>query len=83
MTEYIFTVKGMACEMCENHINDAVRQIAETKSVKSSRKKEETVVIAENLDTEKVCKAIRNLGYDVNGVLERPYQKRSLFGFGR
>ena len=83
MTEYIFTVKGMACEMCESHINDAVRRVADIKSVKSNRKKDETVVVAEELDTERVCEAIRSLGYDVDGFLEKPYQKRSLFGFGK
>ena len=83
MTEYIFTVKGMACEMCENHVNDAVRRVADIKSVKSNRKKDETIVVAEELDTECVCEAIRSLGYDVDGFLEKPYQKRSLFGFGK
>ncbi|MBQ6425579.1 MAG: heavy-metal-associated domain-containing protein [Clostridia bacterium] len=81
MKEYIFTVKGMACEMCENHINDAVRRTADVKSVKSNRNRNETVVVAEGLNTALVSETIRNLGYDVDGISEKPYQKRSLFGF--
>ena len=83
MTEYRFTIKGMACEMCENHINDAVRRIADIKSIKSNRKKGETVVVAEKLDAVRVCEAIRGLGYDVNGFQEKPYQKHTLFGLGK
>lgn len=81
MKEYIFTVKGMACGMCESHINDAVRMVADIKSVNSDRRKEQTLVCAETLDTEKIKQVIRDLGYSVSKeVTEREYAKKALFG---
>ena len=41
----------MSCAMCENHINDVVRRMRDIDRVKSSRQKNETVVIADTLDT--------------------------------
>ena len=54
----------MSCAMCENHINDAVRRMCDIDSVKSSRKKNETVVIADTLDTEVIKKVLSVLGYE-------------------
>ena len=81
MTEYTFTVRGMSCEMCEAHINDAVRACGDVKRVKSDRKKNQTVALAESLDTAAVVAAIRALGYDADDAVgEAPYEKKSLFG---
>lgn len=40
-------VEGMACGMCEAHINDAVRQNFAVKKVTSSHSKGKTEIIAE------------------------------------
>ena len=40
-------VDGMACNMCESHVNDAVRKAFAVKSVKSDHKAKRTVIISE------------------------------------
>lgn len=81
MKEYTFTVKGMACSMCESHINDAIYKIDGVKKVKSYRRKHQTVVTAEDLNTESVLKAVRDLGYDIDdSFTEKEAEKKSLFG---
>ncbi len=78
MKEYIFTVKGMNCSMCESHINDAIYRLSGVKKVKSNRGKNQTVVTAENLDVEKVISAVRELGYDIeDGFSANEIEKKS------
>ena len=79
MKEYIFTVNGMACQMCENHINDAVRRNANVISVKSDRKKNSVTIVADSLDTDLITAKIKELGYTVGGVSEQSYEKKSFF----
>jgi len=81
MKQYTFEVKGMMCGMCESHINDVVRSNADVKKVASSKKKNETVVIAESLDVEKIKSAIRSTGYEVGEEVKiEEYEKKGLFG---
>lgn len=40
-------VSGMACSMCEAHVNDAVRSALPVKKVSSSHSKGEVVIISE------------------------------------
>ena len=47
MIQYTIAVEGMACSMCEAHINDAVRKAFPVKKVTSSRSKKETTVLTE------------------------------------
>ena len=47
MIQYTIAVEGMACSMCEAHINDAVRKTFPVKKVTSSRSKKETTVLTE------------------------------------
>ena len=76
-------IEGMACGMCEEHINDAVRQAFKVKKVTSSHTKKQTVIIAENDISERELKeVIEKAGYDVVSVSSEPYEKKSLFGFG-
>lgn len=79
MNQYVFTVKGMRCGMCESHINDAVRRCAKIKKVKSSHFKDETIVVADELDIDKIKFEIRQLGYDVDdNVIVSEYKKKFL-----
>lgn len=79
MNQYVFTVKGMRCGMCESHINDAIRRCAKIKKVKSSHSKDETIVVAEELDIDKIKSEIRQLGYDVDdNVIVSEYKKKFL-----
>ena len=81
MTETRVKIDGMACGMCESHVNNAVRKACTVKKVRSSRAKCQTVVISEaELDPELIAAAIRGTGYDVGMIQKEPFQKRWLFG---
>lgn len=54
MIKIILDVEGMACGMCEAHVNDAVRRAFPVKKVSSSHTKGKTEIISEApLDEEK------------------------------
>ncbi|MBQ3986594.1 MAG: cation transporter, partial [Oscillospiraceae bacterium] len=51
MIKTTLKIDGMACTMCESHVNDAVRKVADVSKVSSSYKKGITeIVSAEPLD---------------------------------
>ena len=83
MKKYVFSVSGMSCAMCENHINDAIRRTCEIKSVKSDRRKNETVILAERIEPDRVIAELHNLGYEANLISETAYEKQSLFNLFR
>lgn len=73
-------VEGMACSMCEAHINDTVRKEFRVKKVTSSHTKKQTVIIAEeNIAEQKLKDAIAKTGYEVVSVNSEPYEKKGLF----
>lgn len=73
-------IEGMACGMCEAHVNDAVRQNFSVKKVTSSHTKKQTVIIAENdISEQDLKKAFANTGYEVISVNSVPYEKKGLF----
>ena len=77
-------IDGMACTMCEAHVNDAVRKAFPIKKVSSSHSKQQTVILAENpIDEQQLRKAIEATGYRVTSVETEPYEKKGLFSFGK
>jgi copper chaperone CopZ len=48
MEQITLGIEGMACGMCEAHINDVVRNNFPVKKVTSSRQKKQTVILTEN-----------------------------------
>lgn len=83
MVKMILQVDGMACSMCETHINDTVRQAFKVKKVTSSHTKGETEILAETpLDEEKLKAAIQATGYTVTDISIAPYEKKG-FSFFR
>lgn len=77
-------IEGMACGMCEAHINDALRGAFPVKKVTSSHVKKQTVIIAENDIPESELKdVIAKTGYDVVSVRSEPYEKKTPFAFGK
>ncbi len=59
-------IEGMACSMCEAHVNDAIRKNFSVKKVKSNRCKKSCVVVSEEpLDEARVRAVITELGYDL------------------
>lgn len=73
-------IEGMACGMCESHVNDAVRKNFEIKSVKSSHSSNTTEIVSENLlDEQKLKSVISELGYEVGEITTEEYKKKGLF----
>ena len=55
--------------MCESHINDAIRKNFTVKKVKSSKRKNQTVIVADEiLDEEKIRQVIKETGYELVGI---------------
>ena len=82
MVKIILEVDGMACGMCETHVNDAVRRVFPVKKVTSSHAKGRTEILAEQpLDEEQLKAAVSSAGYTVKAVQTEPYEKKgfSLF----
>ncbi len=81
MIQTTIGIDGMMCEMCEAHINDAIRRNYTVKSAKSNRKKKQCIVVSEEpLDEAKVREVIGQTGYELLSISSEPYQKKRLFG---
>ncbi len=77
MIRMIVKVDGMACSMCEAHVNEAIRKAVPVKKVTSSHKKGETQLILENpVDEQAIKQAIESIGYRVISVESGPYEKK-------
>ena len=75
MKKFVIKVEGMMCPMCEAHVNDAIRNVAQVKSVESSHKKGESVVISELDDVAAIKAAIEHTGYKVLDISVEEYKK--------
>ena len=75
-------IYGMACDMCETHVNDAIRKALDVKKVASSHRKNQTVILSEApVSEEALKKALEGTGYEVTSFVSEPYEKRGLFSF--
>ena len=82
MIQTTVKVSGMACSMCEAHINDAIRAALPIEKVSSSHSKGETVIVSsEPLDEEKLREIINATGYTAGEISTAPYEKKGLFSF--
>lgn len=80
MVKITVGVEGMACGMCEAHVNEAVRNAFPVKRVTSSHTKKQTVVLAEDdIDEQKLKDVIAKSGYEAVSVNREPYEKKGLF----
>lgn len=81
MLKITVDIEGMACGMCEAHINEAIRNAFLVKKVTSSHAKKQTVIIAEqDIPKQELIEAVAKAGYDVVGINSAPYEKKGLFG---
>ncbi|MCM1189601.1 MAG: heavy-metal-associated domain-containing protein [bacterium] len=84
MVKIVMGVEGMACGMCEAHINEAVRNAFRVKKVTSSHTKKQTVILAEqDIPEQELKDTVAKAGYDVVSVSSEAYEKRgflSVFG---
>ncbi|MCQ4022445.1 MULTISPECIES: heavy-metal-associated domain-containing protein [unclassified Ruminococcus] len=84
MIKITLDIEGMACGMCEAHVNDAVRQNFAVKKVTSSHSKGKTEIIAQStLDEEKLKEVIGKSGYNVTAIHTEPYEKKGFSLFHR
>ena len=80
MVKIVVDIEGMACGMCEAHINEAVRNAFQVKKVTSSHTKKQTVIIAEkDIPEQELKNVIVKAGYDAVSVSSEPYEKKGLF----
>ena len=82
MVKTVVKIDGMACGMCESHMNDTFRNKFQVKKVSSSFKNKESVIISgEELDEEAVRKAVEDTGYTFVSMSSEPYEKKGFFSF--
>lgn len=80
MIKITLSIEGMACGMCESHINDAVRRAFSVKKVTSSHLKKQTVILSEtDLAEDKLAEVINGTGYELKGISKEPYEKKGFF----
>lgn len=79
MVRIILGIEGMACGMCEAHINEAVRNAFRVKKVTSSHTKKQAVIIAErDIPEQELKDVVAKAGYDVVSADSEPYEKKGL-----
>ncbi|MCM1258506.1 MAG: heavy-metal-associated domain-containing protein [Roseburia sp.] len=85
MEKITLGIEGMACGMCEAHVNEAVRNAFRVKKVASSHTKNQTVIITEkNIPIQDLKDVVAKAGYSVVSVNSEPYEKKVFFsGFRR
>ena len=84
MLKIVMKIDGMACGMCEAHVNDAVRKAFPVKKVTSSHGRGQTIILSEQaLDEQAVRSAINATGYTVTSFQCVPHEKKGLFSFLR
>lgn len=84
MIRTVLQVQGMACGMCEAHVNDAVRRAFPVKKVTSSHRKGETEILSEApLEEARLREVIGATGYTVSSVRQEPWERRGFSLFRR
>ena len=84
MVRTTIKVSGMACSMCEAHINDAIRAAFPVKKVSSSHSRGETVILSQEPPDENALRAASNAtGYTAGEISIEPYEKAGFFHFGK
>ncbi|MDY5349438.1 MAG: cation transporter [Candidatus Ventricola sp.] len=74
-------IDGMACAMCESHVNEAIRKALPVKKVTSSHGKGCAQVFAEReISREELERALEGTGYRVTGWRAEP-AKKGLLGW--
>jgi len=69
MITTIVKIDGMMCDMCEAHVNSAIRKNFDVKKIKANRKKKQALIESNDiLDQNKLKQVIEELGYDYLGV---------------
>jgi len=82
MVKMTVGIDGMACNMCEAHVNEAIRKaFPGVSKVTSDHKKGETVILSDGeLSREALEQAVGATGYRVLSLKTEPWEKKGLFG---
>ena len=73
-------IEGMACGMCEAHVNEAIRNTFRVKKGTSSHTKKQTIILAEqDIPEEDLKNVVAKAGYEVVSVNSEPYEKKGWF----
>ena len=81
MEKITLNIDGMMCGMCENHVNDAIRNAFKVSKVTSSHSKGTTVFETDAPVSDEDIKAvIDKTGYTLNGIERTESGKKGLFG---
>ena len=81
MEKITLKIDGMMCGMCENHVNDAIRNAFKVSKVTSSHSKGTTVFETEETLSDDAIKAvIDKTGYTLKGIDRVGSEKKGLFG---
>ena len=81
MVEITAKINGMACGMCEAHVNDAIRARFNVKKVTSSHAKGECVILSEEaLDETALRAAIAGTGNELKSLNSEEYKKKGFLG---
>ena len=84
MYKITLTIDGMACGMCEAHINEAIRGKFKVKKVTSSHTKGKIEIITPSeIDENELKRTIAATGYTVTDVSAEPYEKKKFSFFGK
>lgn len=84
MIQFRIQITGMACGMCEAHINDALRKAFPLKKVTSSYRRKEAILLTEHELADADIKAvIEDSGYALTQIERQSYEKKRRFPFGR
>ena len=77
MQKITLNIDGMACGMCEAHINQAIRNKFSVKKVTSSHTKKETVLLTEEDPSEEALhQCIGETGYTLLGIRRSSTRRR-------
>lgn len=71
MREYVLRLDGMACPMCETHVNDIAYKTGTVKKAKSSYRKGILLIKTEYDDIESLKSSLEKAGYRVLSVEEK------------
>ncbi len=80
MYKITLQIDGMACGMCEAHVNDAIRRAFPVKKVTSSHSKGCTEILSETeIPESELREVLDGTGYQLTGYQSEPYVKKGLF----
>lgn len=80
MIRTVVKIDGMACGMCESHVNDAIRAKFNVKKVTSSHSRGEAVILSDEVISEEELREVLDpTGYRVLSVESGENQKQGFF----